>query len=304
MREGEGEAETNETNSQKMFIIASALFLIYITAPSFERWFIKSVPIISKEHIGHANTHRTSEEIRARKKRGSERGNLRGGAHDGETVMLTTAVITAQRPARRRRLVVLAMIAVSVAAGVYSGYHGGRRDNLRDRRPNDVNGGIGEVKPAVHLQVVHVPREHRRQSAFARPSNPTPPPPSTSPPTPPPDPRWSWPKFFHQSYKNYDLSDNFKKWSSAVKAVNPDWLYVFWTDEVSPPSTPPPIFFTPLPKPRRRRRRRWRKGRGRARARAAWTYTHTAHRFLFFSPSWMKTTKPPRDVCDGIVSRM
>ena len=31
---------------------------------------------------------------------------------------------------------------------------------------------------------------------------------------------------------HYDMSDNFKKWSSAVKSVNPDWTYVFWTDEV------------------------------------------------------------------------
>ena len=144
----------------------------------------------------------------------------------------TTAVITTTtQRTTRRRLVVVAILAVSVAVGVSSGYSGGRweqqqhpQQHRRPLQPSDVG-----AKPTAHVQV----RELRHPS----PPPPSPPPPHSPPPSPPPDHRWwrtiDWPKFLHQSYRNYDMSDNFKKWSSAVKSVNPDWTYVFWTDEVS-----------------------------------------------------------------------
>lgn len=139
----------------------------------------------------------------------------------------------------------VAMLTMSIAVGVYSGYKHGRREVQVDHASE--GSGSGGRKPTVHVQV---PRQLTSSSAPSHPS-PTPPSPPPPPSPSPPDPRWAWPKFLHQSYKNYDMSDNFKKWSSEVKSVNPDYTYVFWTDEVGRTETQGLGFKT-----RRSRRRR------------------------------------------------
>ena len=154
-------------------------------------------------------------------------------------VMTTAAASTAEvLPLQRktkRRLLVLALLSVSVLVGVYSGYDRGRSDHhlltttkqQQRRQPNDVHargGDGGDAKRTVHVRI------HASSSSSSRRDRDNPPP--SPPPSPPPDPRWSrWPKFLHQSYRNYDMPENFLKWQKTVKAANPDWTYVFWTDE-------------------------------------------------------------------------
>lgn len=39
------------------------------------------------------------------------------------------------------------------------------------------------------------------------------------------------PKIIHQSWKNVNIPEDFKKWSMSWKSKNPAWEYWFWTDE-------------------------------------------------------------------------
>mmetsp|Transcript_7238 Transcript_7238/g.14486 ORF Transcript_7238/g.14486 Transcript_7238/m.14486 type:complete len:325 (-) Transcript_7238:1371-2345(-) len=38
------------------------------------------------------------------------------------------------------------------------------------------------------------------------------------------------PEIIHQSWKNKDIPENFKRWSESWKKLNPTWEYRFWTD--------------------------------------------------------------------------
>lgn len=38
-------------------------------------------------------------------------------------------------------------------------------------------------------------------------------------------------KIIHQTWKNYDLPDNFKEWAETWKKYNPDYEYKLWSDE-------------------------------------------------------------------------
>ena len=40
-----------------------------------------------------------------------------------------------------------------------------------------------------------------------------------------------FPKIIHQTWKNYDLPENFKKWSETWKLYNPNYEYKLWSDE-------------------------------------------------------------------------
>ena len=39
------------------------------------------------------------------------------------------------------------------------------------------------------------------------------------------------PKIIHQTWKNTNLPDNYKKWSNTWKTKNKDWKYMFWSDD-------------------------------------------------------------------------
>ena len=41
----------------------------------------------------------------------------------------------------------------------------------------------------------------------------------------------NFPKIIHQTWKNYDLPNNFEIWSKSWKECNPDYSYNLWSDE-------------------------------------------------------------------------
>ena len=121
----------------------------------------------------------------------------------------------------RRRALVLAVVAVSACVGTLLPGRWGDVTNNDDVNKRIARDGL----PAVHVQVHAAGGDSASSGREDEEANTPPPAPPSAPPAP-----W-WPKFLHQSYKTIALTEDFLKWSRSVKAVNPDWTYVFWTDE-------------------------------------------------------------------------